>query len=138
MRRLLCRRQCFSCLAEQLIHLYIPETELLANINWVDANLKNLGYNMIEVDGWGDSAVLNENGYRVSHSQLWEHDYAWWSAYLQSRGCDWGCTRTRSGFMSTHRTRTRKSPVRTSMVTVFSRTPPPPFLPGGHRWPQLR
>jgi hypothetical protein len=65
---------------------YIPETELLANINWVDANLKNLGYNMIEVDGWGDSTVLNENGYRVSHSQLWEHDYAWWSAYLQSRG----------------------------------------------------
>ena len=45
---------------------YIPETEFLANINWVDANLKNLGYNMIEVDGWGDSMVLNENGYRVS------------------------------------------------------------------------
>ncbi len=65
---------------------YIPETELLANINWVDANLKNLGYNLIEVDGWGDSTVLNENGYRTTHSQLWEHDYAWWSAYLQSRG----------------------------------------------------
>jgi hypothetical protein len=65
---------------------YIPEAELLANINWVDANLKNLGYNMIEVDGWGDTKLLNENGYRASHSQLWEHDYAWWSTYLQSRG----------------------------------------------------
>ena len=65
---------------------YIPETELLANINWVNANLKNLGYNMIEVDGWGDSKVLNENGYRTTHSQLWEHDYAYWSAYLQSQG----------------------------------------------------
>jgi hypothetical protein len=65
---------------------YIPETELLANINWVNADLKNLGYNMIEVDGWGDSTVLNQNGYRASHSVLWEHDYAWWSAYLQSQG----------------------------------------------------
>lgn len=65
---------------------YIPESEFLANINWVDANLKNLGYNMIEVDGWGDSKVLNENGYRTTHSQLWQHDYAWWSAFLQSRG----------------------------------------------------
>jgi hypothetical protein len=65
---------------------YIPETDLLANINWVNANLNNLGYKMIEVDGWGDSTVLNENGYRASHSALWEHDYAWWSAYLQSQG----------------------------------------------------
>jgi hypothetical protein len=65
---------------------YIPETEFLANINWVNANLKNLGYNMIEVDGWGDSKVLNQNGYRTTHSQLWEHDYAYWSAYLQSQG----------------------------------------------------
>ena len=65
---------------------YIPETELLANINWVNANLKNLGYNMIEVDGWGDSHELSPNGYRTTHSVLWTHDYAWWSAYLQSQG----------------------------------------------------
>src|SRR5882762_3296547 len=65
---------------------YIPEYELMANIDWVDANLKNLGYNMIEIDGWGDSMELNENGYRSKHSRLWEHDFAWWSAYLQSRG----------------------------------------------------
>src|ERR1700716_225903 len=65
---------------------YIPEYELLANINWVDINLKNLGYNMIEVDGWGDSRELNENGYRTTHSRLWQHDFAYWSAYLISRG----------------------------------------------------
>jgi hypothetical protein len=65
---------------------YIPETELQANIDWVDANLKKFGYNMLEVDGWGDSGELNENGYRTKHSRLWQHDFAYWSAYLQSRG----------------------------------------------------
>jgi len=65
---------------------YIPEYELLANINWVDANLKDLGYRTIEVDGWGDSQELNGNGYRTTHSRLWAHDFAFWSAFLQSRG----------------------------------------------------
>ena len=65
---------------------YIPEYELQANIDWVDANLKQYGYNTIEVDGWGDSQELNENGYRTTHSRLWQHDFAYWSAYLQSRG----------------------------------------------------
>jgi hypothetical protein len=65
---------------------YIPEYELQANIDWVDANLKMFGYDTIQIDGWGDSLVLNENGYRSSHSHLWQHDFAWWSAYLQSRG----------------------------------------------------
>jgi hypothetical protein len=65
---------------------YIPEYELQADIDWVDKNLKKYGYNTIEIDGWGDSLSLNENGYRTSHSKLWQHDYAYWSAYLQSRG----------------------------------------------------
>jgi hypothetical protein len=69
---------------------YIPEYELLANINWVDVNLKNLGYKMIEVDGWGDSMELNPNGYRTTHSRLWQHGFAWWSAYLISRGMQLG------------------------------------------------
>jgi len=65
---------------------YIPESEWLANIDWVDANLKDLGYDMICIDGWGDVSQLNEHGYRKSHSSHWEHDYAWWSAHLQERG----------------------------------------------------
>src|SRR5689334_7240792 len=52
---------------------YIPESELQANIDWVDANLKQFGYNTIQIDGWGDAKVLNENGYRASHSKLWQH-----------------------------------------------------------------
>jgi len=65
---------------------YIPEAELLANIDWVEANLKPFGYNMVAMDGWGDTLTLSENGYRASHSALWVHDYAWWSEHLRSRG----------------------------------------------------
>lgn len=65
---------------------YIPEDSLMANVNWVDANLKNFGYKMICMDGWGDISVRNENGYRASHSRHWQHNFAWWSNELQSRG----------------------------------------------------
>lgn len=65
---------------------YIPEAELMANIDWVEANLAPYGYDMVAIDGWGDSLTLSENGYRASHSQHWEHDYAWWSAHLRARG----------------------------------------------------
>ncbi|MBC3538977.1 T9SS type A sorting domain-containing protein [Rufibacter sediminis] len=69
---------------------YIPESVLMANVDWVDANLKSLGYNMICMDGWGDVTQLNENGYRKSHSSKWEHDFAWWSTHLQGRGMTLG------------------------------------------------
>lgn len=69
---------------------YIPETEWLANIDWVDENLRDLGYDMICIDGWGDVSQLDQNGYRKSHSSNWAHDYAWWSAHLQERGMTLG------------------------------------------------
>ena len=69
---------------------YIPESELLANINWVEANLKPYGYTMVCMDGWGDMSQLSENGYRKSHSVHWEHDFAYWSSYLQSNGMTLG------------------------------------------------
>lgn len=65
---------------------YIPEDVLMANIDWVDANLKSHGFNMICMDGWGDVTQLNENGYRKSHSRHWQHDYAWWANHLKQRG----------------------------------------------------
>ncbi|HSM26931.1 MAG TPA: hypothetical protein VK855_02380, partial [Thioalkalivibrio sp.] len=64
---------------------YIPEAEFLANIDWVEEELKPYGYDMVAIDGWGDAQTLSEHGYRASHSQNWEHDYAWWSAHLRSR-----------------------------------------------------
>jgi hypothetical protein len=65
---------------------YIPEAEFQANIDWVEAKLKPFGYDMVAMDGWGDTLTLNEHGYRASHSQNWVHDYAWWSQHLRSRG----------------------------------------------------
>lgn len=70
--------------------VHITEEEWLANIDWVDANLKDLGYTMICIDGWGDLAHLNDNGYRLTHSRHWKHDYAWWSAHLRARGMKLG------------------------------------------------
>jgi hypothetical protein len=68
---------------------YIPESEFRSNIDFVDIHLKSSGYNMICVDGWGDVPV-NTNGYRTAHSRHWEHDYPWWSSYLQQRGMTLG------------------------------------------------
>ncbi len=65
---------------------YIPESEFLANIDWVEANLKPYGYDMVAIDGWGDALTLSEHGYRATHSSQWTHDYAWWSAHLRARG----------------------------------------------------
>jgi len=68
----------------------IPESEWLANIHWVDQNLLSYGYDMICIDGWGDDNEYNEFGYREKHAAQWTHDYAWWSAELQSRGMSLG------------------------------------------------
>ena len=65
---------------------FIPESEFLANIDWVEAKLKPYGYDMVAIDGWGDALKLSENGYRATHSKNWAHDYAWWSARLRERG----------------------------------------------------
>ena len=63
---------------------YISEADLLANINWLDANLKQYGYTMVCIDGWGD-VDYDQYGYRTKHSSMWIHDYAWWSTFLQSK-----------------------------------------------------
>ena len=35
---------------------YIPESEFAAHVNWVEAKLKPYGYNMVCIDGWGDTS----------------------------------------------------------------------------------
>lgn len=69
---------------------HIPESVLRANVDWVEANLKPHGYTMVAIDGWGDASRLSEHGYRAAHSRQWQHDYAWWSAHLRSRGMKLG------------------------------------------------
>lgn len=69
---------------------YLTEQALSDNINWLEQNLKSYGYTMVCMDGWGDVSQINENGYRKSHSSKWQHDYAWWSQYLQGKGMTLG------------------------------------------------
>lgn len=76
----------------------IPENIWKENIDWVARNLQPYGYNIICIDGWGDDFSYNENGYRTKHASgrgesgavNWEHDYAWWSEYIQSKGMSLG------------------------------------------------
>lgn len=69
---------------------YITEAALMANVDWVDKNLKSLGCNMICMDGWGDISKLSVNGYRTTHSRTWTHDFEWWSNHLKGRGMKLG------------------------------------------------
>lgn len=69
---------------------YITESDFRANIDWVEQNLLPFGYSMIAIDGWGDDTKFDENGYRLTHSRFWQHDYAWWADHLQSRGMNLG------------------------------------------------
>jgi len=68
----------------------MPEALWSSNIDWVEANLKSYGYKMICIDGWIDDSTYNTNGYLTKASRTWTHDYAWWSANLQSRGMTLG------------------------------------------------
>lgn len=69
---------------------YISEEDFKANIDWVEKNLLPYGYDMVAIDGWGDTMGFNKNGYRTTHSRTWKHDYAWWASYLQERGMNLG------------------------------------------------
>lgn len=89
---------CYTASGNQMNGGAIPEDVWKANIDWVAENLKPYGYNIICIDGWGDDNSFNENGYRTKHasgqgesgSVNWQHDYAWWSEYIQSKGMTLG------------------------------------------------
>jgi hypothetical protein len=68
---------------------HMPEEVFMENIQMINEHLKPYGYNIICMDGWGDIKV-NENGYRITHSEKWEHDYAWWADTLQKLGMTLG------------------------------------------------
>jgi len=112
---------------------YIPEAELLANIDWVEANLKPFGYDMVAMDGWGDTLTLSEHGYRASHSKNWVHDYAWWSQHLRSRGMRLGMYENPM-IVNVSATDTETKIVGTD-IPVSSLTDPAEF--GTFRWVQV-
>jgi len=64
----------------------IPEDRWKANIDWVDANFKSYGYDMICNDGWIEAAqTIDENGYIVKYNDDWEHSFEYWADYLAKK-----------------------------------------------------
>ena len=67
------------------------EAEWKKNIDWIASDYKASGYDMIASDGWIEGAQLtNENGYILSHNDNWQHDWAYWSNYIQKKGMKLG------------------------------------------------
>ena len=52
----------------------LPEERYKKNIDWVDENLKEYGYNMICTDGWIEQAqTIDRNGYITKYNNEWTH-----------------------------------------------------------------
>lgn len=65
---------------------HIPESRWKANIDWVDKNFKEYGYDMICNDGWIEtSQIVNENGYIIKYNDDWQHGFKYWAEYLAER-----------------------------------------------------
>src|SRR5690606_5492702 len=64
----------------------MPEDRWKANIDWVEANFKSYGYDMVSNDGWIEaSKIVDQNGYIIKYNDQWEHDFQYWSDYLRPR-----------------------------------------------------
>lgn len=69
----------------------LSEARWKANIDWVAENLLPYGYNMVTTDGWlGGSTQTTENGYLLKYNDNWEHDWAYWADYCESKGLEMG------------------------------------------------
>ncbi|HTZ07982.1 MAG TPA: carbohydrate-binding protein [Acidimicrobiales bacterium] len=69
----------------------IPESVWKENVDWVASTFAGHGYTMVCTDGWiDDTQTITPNGYIVSQADDWEHDWAWWSAYLAAKGMQLG------------------------------------------------
>lgn len=71
-------------------NLQIPESVWKANVDWVAEELAPYGYRMACTDGWIDADQdVTSHGY-IRTLNGWEHDWGWWSAYLEARGMQLG------------------------------------------------
>lgn len=66
-----------------------PMTELRwkCNIDWMAETFRDCGYDMISNDGWIETAqTIDENGYITKYNSDWEHGFAYWNEYIESKG----------------------------------------------------
>ncbi|MFT3861871.1 hypothetical protein [Micropruina sp.] len=69
----------------------IPEAQWRANIDWLARDFAPSGYTMANTDGWVEwSTRTTDNGYVISYSDEWEHDWRYWQGYLHKRGMELG------------------------------------------------
>ncbi|MFC0216637.1 carbohydrate-binding protein [Paenibacillus chartarius] len=69
----------------------MDETEWKKNIDWIAAEYKQFGYDLIVSDGWIESAQrTNSNGYILTHNDNWQHDWMYWQRYIASKGMKLG------------------------------------------------
>jgi glucan 1,6-alpha-isomaltosidase len=67
-------------------NVQIPESVWQANVDWIAEELAPYGYRMACTDGWIDADQdVTSFGY-IKTLNGWEHDWAWWAAYLDARG----------------------------------------------------
>ena len=74
---------------EYCYDLNLPMTELRwqCNIDWMANTFLNYGYDMICNDGWIEAAqTINENGYITKYNSNWNNGFAYWNAYIRSKG----------------------------------------------------
>lgn len=65
----------------------IPEDRWKNNIDWMAANLKDYGYDMICNDGWIEAAqTINENGYITKYCSSWQNGFSYWNKYILDKG----------------------------------------------------
>lgn len=65
----------------------LPETVWQQNIDWVARTFAGYGYDMVCTDGWIDyTQKTTRNGYILSYTDDWTHEWSYWSRYLRDRG----------------------------------------------------
>jgi alpha-glucosidase len=70
---------------------YIPQSEWLKNLDWLQATLKPSGYTMACTDGWVDFITsTNANGYVTKYNDNWTMTWADMASDLTSRGMELG------------------------------------------------
>lgn len=69
----------------------LPEDRYKKNIDWINDNFKEYGYDMICTDGWIEQAqTVDPNGYITKYNNEWNHDFAYWSDYVRGKGMKFG------------------------------------------------
>ena len=63
----------------------------MKNIDWINDNFKNYGFDMICTDGWIEQAqIVDRNGYITKYNSNWSHDFRYWSEYIRRKGMKFG------------------------------------------------